>query len=62
MMTKEKIEKHIKHLQEKHRDLEKEIAELNKHYEEDLHINTIKKKKLKLKDEIEHFKKQLVTL
>ena len=56
MITKEKLEHHIKHLQEKHDEFDKEIIELYKHHENDLKIETLKKLKLHLKDEIEAIK------
>jgi hypothetical protein len=59
-MDKMKIEHHIKHLQELHDDLDKQIQEEEKHYGNDRMIVVLKKKKLKLKDEIEGFKNQLV--
>jgi hypothetical protein len=53
MITKEKLEHHISHLQEKHDKIDAEIIELYKHHENDLKIETLKKLKLHLKDEIE---------
>jgi hypothetical protein len=58
-MDKLKIEHHIKHLQNKHNILEKQLIELDKHHEESVHVTDLKKQKLKLKDEIEKFKKQI---
>ena len=60
IMNKEKIEHHIKHLEHQHDQLEKELEEQQKHYGEDRLVTILKKKKLKLKDEIEGFKNQLV--
>lgn len=59
MITKEKLEHHISHLQEKHDNLDKEIKELEAHHTDSLKVETLKKIKLKLKDEIEGFRKQL---
>lgn len=59
MITKEKLEHHISHLQEKHDHLDKEIKELEAHHTDSLKVETLKKLKLKLKDEIEGFRKQL---
>lgn len=59
MITKEKLEHHISHLQEKHDNLDKEIKELEAHHTDSLKVETLKKLKLKLKDEIEGFRKQL---
>jgi hypothetical protein len=56
------IEHHIKHLEEQHRDIDKQIQEDYKHYGNDRLVTTLKKKKLQLKDEIENFKKQLTTI
>ena len=53
MITKEKLEHHIKHLQEKHDALDKEIQVLHSLHENDLKLETLKKLKLHLKDEIE---------
>ena len=58
-MDKIKIEHHIKHLQEMHNDLDKQIQEQEKHYGDDSLDKFLKKKKLKLKDEIQGFKSQL---
>jgi hypothetical protein len=59
-MNIEKIKHHIKHLQELHDDLDKLIHEEEFHYGNDRLVTELKKKKLKLKDEIEGFKNQLV--
>ena len=59
MITKEKLEHHMKALQEKHDILDKEIWELDCLYDESIECHNLKKKKLKLKDEIEKFKKQI---
>ena len=58
-MDRKKIEHHIKHLQEMHDDLHKQIIEEEKHYGNDALVTFLKKKKLKLKDEIEGFKNQI---
>ena len=55
-MHKEKIEHHIKHLQEKHDDLDKRIT-LDK--EPEYIISVLKKEKLQVKDEIERMKHKL---
>jgi len=59
-MNKEKIEHHIKHLQEQHAKLEKQLHEEEIHHGNCAVIAILKKNKLKLKDEIESFKKQIV--
>jgi hypothetical protein len=60
IMDRLKIEHHIKHLQEMHDGLDKDIREEEKHYGNDALVTFLKKKKLKLKDEIEGFKSQLI--
>jgi hypothetical protein len=51
-----KFERHLKHLQEVHDDLDKEIIRQYNKYGDDNLVKVLKKKKLKLKDEIEHLK------
>ena len=43
-----------------HDDLDKNIREEEKHYGNDALVTFLKKKKLKLKDEIQAFKNQLI--
>lgn len=62
MMTKEKMQHHITHLQEQHRALDKEITEMDCHWDESPECHDLKKKRLKLKDEIERCKQKLLTL
>ena len=62
MITKEKLQHHISHLEEQHRALDKEITELDCHYDESVECHNLKKKRLKLKDEIERNKKALFIL
>lgn len=52
-MTREKLIHHIESLREKHDNLDKQIEDLYKHHTDDLKVEELKKKKLKLKDEIE---------
>jgi hypothetical protein len=59
IMDKVKIEHHIKHLEEQHRSIDNLIKDSVKHYGNDTEVAGLKKKKLKLKDEIEGFKKQI---
>ena len=60
-MDKIKIEHHIKHLQEKHDKLNKQIDTLETHgHYTDQEITELKKKKLHIKDEIEAFKLRMV--
>lgn len=51
-----KVERHIKHLQEQHDELDRKILHHHREYGDDGIISTMKKKKLKLKDEIQNFK------
>jgi uncharacterized protein YdcH (DUF465 family) len=62
MITKEKIENHMKALQEKHDILDKEIKDAYMDNVSDLEVEKMKKQKLKLKDEIESCKKQISEL
>ena len=59
-MDKLKIEHRIKHLQKQHDNLDKQIQEEEAHHGNCAAISVLKKNKLKLKDEIEGFKKQIV--
>ena len=59
-MDKLKIEHHIKHLQKQHDNLDKQIHEEEAHHGNCAVISVLKKNKLKLKDDIESFKKQIV--
>lgn len=59
-MDKLKIEHHIKHLQKQHDNLDKQIQEEEARHGNCAVISVLKKNKLKLKDEIEGFKKQIV--
>jgi len=57
-MEKSQIEHHIKILEDKHKTLNKTID--NSHAVlSDFQIEIMKKQKLQLKDQIEHYKKQL---
>lgn len=52
-MHTDSLKRHIEHLQESHQKLEKELHDLEKHHMEDsIKAHEIKKKKLKIKDEI----------
>lgn len=62
MITVEKLENHIKHLQEKHDKLDRELIEMDCHWDESVECHNMKKQKLKLKDEIESCKKQIQSL
>lgn len=58
-MTREKLIHHIESLREKHDRLDREIIELEAHHTESLKVETLKKVKLKIKDEIEMNNKKL---
>ena len=58
-MNKEKLEHHLKHLQERHADLEKKIKEGYSHYLDDEHLGKIKHEKLGVKREIVQVEEQL---
>ena len=58
-MDSQKIEHHIQTLQERHDLLDSEIKRVESTHGNQMMIIDLKKKKLKLKDEIESFKKQI---
>ena len=58
-MNKEKLEHHLKHLQERHTQLEKKIKDGYSHYLDDEHLGKIKHEKLGVKREIVQIEKQL---
>ena len=62
IMNKTSIEHHIKHLEEQHRELDKKIKTEYIKYGNDSLVNSMKKQKLHLKDEIQNFRKQLETI
>ena len=62
MITKEKLENHMKALQEKHDILDKEIKDAYMDNVSDLEVEKMKKQKLRLKDEIESCKKKIEAL
>lgn len=59
-MNSLKIEHHIQHLQQNHDKIDEEIKRVESTHGNQFMIIDLKKKKLKLKDEIESLKKQLV--
>ncbi len=59
MITREKLIHHIETMRERHDDLDKQIKELYEHHANDLKVEELKKKKLKLKDEIEQTSSKL---
>lgn len=60
MMTEEKIVDHIKLLQERHDYMDAEIKRVESTHTNQMMIVDLKKKKLKLKDEIEKLKRQIL--
>ena len=61
MITREKLENHVSHLEEKMKVLKREVEDAY-HNGSDLHWEELKKKKLKLKDEIESCQRQITEL
>jgi uncharacterized protein YdcH (DUF465 family) len=62
MITKEKLEHHISHLEEKVEKLKKEVHDAYLDNVSDIEVEKMKKQKLKLKDEVEACKRQLSEL
>ena len=58
-MSKESIQSHIKSLTGRHRDLDNEKLQLEKHYTVTEEIRRLKTQKLWLKDEIHRLKRDL---
>ena len=58
-MNKEKLQHHLKHLEERHAELEKKIKDGYSHYLDDMHLGKIKHEKLGLKRDIGKTLKQL---
>jgi uncharacterized protein YdcH (DUF465 family) len=59
MITKEKLQNHIAHLKEKHKEVDKLLIEADAHWEDNERINGLKKQKLHIKDEIVRLEKLL---
>ncbi len=59
MMTREKLINHVEHLKEKHDELDKQIQLLYEHHTNDFKVEDLKKKKLKLRDEIEQTNRKI---
>lgn len=53
MITREKLIHHLESMREKHDDLDRQITELYAHHTDDLKVEDLKKKKLKIKDDME---------
>jgi hypothetical protein len=58
-VNKEKLQHHLKHLEERHTELEKKIKDGYSHYLDDMHLGKIKHEKLGVKREITKIQKQL---
>ena len=58
-MNKEKLQHHLKHLEERHSELEKKVNDGYSHYLDDIHLSKIKHEKLGIKRDIEKTLKQL---
>lgn len=63
MITKEKLEHHISHLSDQHAIIDKtvDLMEKSGNFNDD-ELNNLKKKRLALRDEIEHHKHQIEKL
>ncbi len=59
MITREKLIHHIETMRERHDELDKQIKELYEHHANDLKVEELKKKKLKLKHHIEQTSSKL---
>jgi hypothetical protein len=58
-VNKDKLQHHLKHLEERHAELEKKIKDGYSHYLDDMHLGKIKHEKLGLKRDIGKTLKQL---
>jgi hypothetical protein len=58
-VNKEKLQHHLRHLEERHAGLEKKIKDGYSHYLDDVHLGKIKHEKLSVKREITKTEKQL---
>jgi len=59
MMNHLKLQHRLEHLEQKHRELDKEITELYNNYDSDDHVHQLKKERLHVKEEINNLKAQL---
>ena len=60
-MSKESLQSHLESLTVRHRDLDNEILELERHYSVNEEVRRLKTQKLWLKDEIHRLKRDLET-
>jgi len=58
-MSKESLQSHLESLTVRHRDLDSEILELERHYSVNEEVRRLKTQKLWLKDEIHRIKRDL---
>ena len=58
-MSKESLQSHLKSLTVRHRDLDNEILELERHYSVNEEVRRLKTQKLWLKDEIHRITRDL---
>jgi uncharacterized protein YdcH (DUF465 family) len=58
-MSKESLQSHLESLTVRHRDLDNEILELERHYSVNEEVRRLKTQKLWLKDEIHRIKRDL---
>ena len=58
-MSRESLQSHLESLTVRHRDLDNEILELERHYSVNEEVRRLKTQKLWLKDEIHRIKKDL---
>jgi hypothetical protein len=58
-MSKESLQSHLEALTLRHRDLDSEILELERHYSVNEEVRRLKTQKLWLKDEIHRIKRDL---
>jgi hypothetical protein len=62
-MTLESIQHHIAHLKAEHKKIAQEVEDREKHpHTESIKLETLKKKKLHLKDQITFYETQLKTI
>jgi hypothetical protein len=59
MLTKEKIQNHIRHLREQHDTLDERITREHAAYGDDYVVKRLKKEKLEINDEIERMRLKL---
>lgn len=61
-MSKESLQSHLESLTVRHRDLDNEILELERHYSVNEEVRRLKTQKLWLKDEIHRINAQLIQM